>query len=328
MERQAIIAIRKRFPHFGLKKVRAKSLIADQLEVAWPQASTIGDILKRAGLVETKRRQRRAVAQGEVVAGANEPNGEWAIDFKGHFRTRDGLRCDPLTLTDTASRYLLDVRIIEPTFAQVQAVLERLFREVGLPEALRSDNGPPFGSVGAGGLSRLSVWLMKLGIEVRNIPPASPQDNARHERMHRTLKDETMHPPAADPREQQQRFNRFCRYYNEDRPHEALGQVPPAKLWRAPQRQMPTTIAQPWYDADHDVRKVRRNGEIKWHGDTIFISKALVDEPVGITEIDNGLHLVRFCRRDLGTLDASGRFHSFAPPRARLRRVVHTEEQR
>jgi len=137
-----------------------------------------------------------------------------------------------------------------------------------------------------------------------------------------------MYPPAADPLEQQQRFDLFCRYYNEDRPYEALGQAPPAKFWMAPQRQMPTTILQPWYDADHDVRKVRRNGEIKWRGETIFISKALADEPVGITEIDNGLHLVRFCQRDLGTLDASGRFHSFAPPRARLRRVVHTEEQR
>lgn len=326
-ECQAIIAMRKRFPHFGPKKVRAK-LMADQPKVSWPQASTIGDILKRAGLVATKRRRRRAVAQGEIVAGASEPNGEWAIDFKGHFRTRDGLRCDPLTLTDTASRYLVDVRIIDPTFAGVQALLERVFREVGLPEALRSDNGPPFGSSGAGGLSRLSVWLMKLGIEVRHIPPASPQDNARHERMHRTLKDETVLPPAVDRIEQQLRFNRFRLHYNNERPHEALGQVPPATMWQAPSRQMPARLIEPWYDADHEVRKVRTRGEIKWRGGLIFISEALAGEPVGITEIDDGLHLVRFCQRDLGTIDPGGRFHRFAPPRARLRRIVQKEEQR
>src|SRR5215813_9323153 len=133
---------------------------------------------------------------------ATAPNEEWSIDFKGWFRTADGTRCDPLTLTDAASRYLLDVRIVDPTWAGVRGAMERVFDEVGLPDAIRSDNGSPFGSTGAGGLSALSVWWLKLGIEPRYIPPSSPQDNGRHERMHRTLKAETSKPAAATPAEQ------------------------------------------------------------------------------------------------------------------------------
>jgi transposase InsO family protein len=160
------------------------------------EAPTIGDILKRAGLVEPQRRRRRAIAQGEVVAPAHDPNDEWSIDFKGWFRTTDGTRCDPLTITDQASRFLVEVRIVDPTWAGVRGALERVFEDVGLPAAIRSDNGTPFGSTGAGGLSALSVWWLKLGIEPRYIPPSSPQDNGRHERMHRTLKAETSKPPA------------------------------------------------------------------------------------------------------------------------------------
>jgi transposase InsO family protein len=153
----AITAIRERFPRFGPKKIRAR-LALDHPGVTWPAASTIGDILKRAGLVEPRVRRRRAIDQGSVVAGADAPNGEWAIDFKGWFRTADGTRVDPLTVSDTASRYLLAARIVPPTHAGVKTALERVFAEAGLPDAIRSDNGSPFGSTGAGGLSRLSVW--------------------------------------------------------------------------------------------------------------------------------------------------------------------------
>jgi putative transposase len=175
----AVIAMRRRYPHFGPKKIRER-LKTDRPDVVWPAASTIGDILKRAGLMESRRRQRRAIARGELVAPARAPNDEWSIDFKGWFRTRDGERCDPLTLADSASRYLLQIRIVEPTYAGVRCALERLFDEVGLPDAIRSDNGAPFGSTGAGGLSTLSVWWLRLGIEPRYIPPSSPQDNGRH----------------------------------------------------------------------------------------------------------------------------------------------------
>ena len=205
-----VIAVRRRFPHFGPKKIKAW-LERDAPKVDWPAASTIGDILKREGLVEGRRRRRRAMAQGDVISPATAANEEWSIDFKGWFRTADGRRCDPLTLTDAASRYLVDVRIVEPTWAGVRGAMERIFGTVGLPEAIRSDNGSPFGSTGAGGLSALSVWWLKLGIEPRYIPPSSPQDNGRHERMHRTLKAETSKPAAATPAEQQRRFDRFRR---------------------------------------------------------------------------------------------------------------------
>ena len=190
---ERIVAVRRQFPHFGPKKIKARLETESRRKgdgTAWPAASTIGDILKRAGLVDPQRKRRRADAQGEVVAPAHAPNEEWSIDFKGWFRTSDGTRCDPLTLTDAASRFLVEVRIVDPTWAGVRCALERVFADIGLPAAIRSDNGVPFGSTGAGGLSALSVWWLRLGIEPRYIPPSSPQDNGRHERMHRTLKAE------------------------------------------------------------------------------------------------------------------------------------------
>ena len=198
---ERIIAVRRQFPHFGPKKIKAR--LEDESRrkgegTAWPAASTIGDILKRADLVEPRRKRRRAIAQGEVVATARAPNEEWSIDFKGWFRTADGRRCDPLTITDQASRYLIEVRIVEPTCAGVRCAMERVFEDIGLPGAIRSDNGVPFGSTGAGGLSSLAVWWLKLGIEPRYIPPSSPQDNGRHERMHRTLKAETFETGGGD----------------------------------------------------------------------------------------------------------------------------------
>ncbi len=210
-----IMAVRRRFPHFGPKKIKA--WLKDESrrkgdDTAWPAASTIGDILKRAGLVEPQRKRRRAIAQGEVVAPAHAPNEEWSIDFKGSFRTADGRRCDPLTITDQASRFLVEVRVVDPTWAE---------REMGSGAGFRAhrpaggdtlDNGTPFGSSGAGGLSALSVWWLKLGIKPLYIPPSSPQDNGRHERMHRTLKAETSKPPARSAAEQQQRFDSFRRH--------------------------------------------------------------------------------------------------------------------
>jgi transposase InsO family protein len=323
----SILALRRRFPRFGPKKIRAR-LLLDAPDVAWPAASTIGDILKRAGLIDAKARRRPALDRGEIVAGADAPNGEWAIDFKGWFRTRDGARIDPLTISDTASRYLVGIHITRPTHDGVKAALTRIFSEVGLPEAMRSDNGAPFGSTGAGGLSRLSVWLLKLGVEPRFIPPASPQDNGRHERMHRTLKDETAKPPAADGMEQQMRFDLFRRLYNEERPHEALGQTTPASRWWPPRRALPARIEEPWYDAHHEVRRVRSEGSIRWRGDNVFVGEALTGETVGVAELETGGHIVRFCNRDLGVIDRALRFHRFAPPRARLRCALEPNRQK
>ena len=315
---KAVVAMRKAHPRFGARKIRAK-LLEKRPEVTWPAPSTIGDILKRANLVEPQRKRRRAIAQGEVVAPARTPNAEWAIDFKGWFRTADGRRCDPLTITDQASRFLVEARIVEPTWAGVRCALERVFERVGLPAAMRSDNGTPFGSTGAGGLSALAVWWLKLGIEPHYIPPASPQDNGRHERMHRTLKAQTSMPAARTAGEQQRRFDRFRRHYNEERPHEALGQRAPARLWRPPARSLPPRLEEPWYDADHEVRRVRPAGDIKWRGEDIFIGEAFAGELVGLAEHDSGGHIVRFASRDLGVIGRDRRILRFAPPRARLR---------
>jgi transposase InsO family protein len=318
-----IVAARRRYPHFGPKKIKAW-LEREQPEIAWPAASTIGDILERAGLVEARKRRRRPIAQGEVVSPAEAPNEEWSIDFKGWFRTRDGERCDPLTITDAASRYLIEVRIVEPTWAGVRGAMERVFEEIGLPGAMRSDNGSPFGSTGAGGLSALSVWWLKLGIEPRYIPPSSPQDNGRHERMHRTLKAQTSRPAAATAAEQQQRFDAFRAHYNEERPHEALGQAPPATRWQPSARTLPARLENPWYDADHEVRRVRPSGAIKWQGEDVFVGEALAGELIGLAEHESGRHIVRFCGRDLGVVDRNRRFLRFAPPRARLRVAPET----
>lgn len=316
----AVIAVRMRFPHFGPKKIRAW-LGLHQQDRRWPAASTIGDVLKRVGLVSTRRVRRRAVELPGRLDGADAPNQEWACDFKGWFRTGDGRRCDPLTVTDGYSCYLLDIRIADQSIAGVRPVFERLFGDHGLPQAIRCDNGPPFGSDGAGGLTRLSAWWAKLGVRPHFIRPSCPQDNGRHERMHRELKRYTSQPAAATLAEQQVRFDEFRNHYNEERPHEGVGQVPPASLWTASPRQMPASIEEPWYDADHEVRRVQQSGDIKWRQGRVFVSESLYGELVGVIEREDGSHLVRFCGIDLGVIDSNSRFRRFAPIRHRLREV-------
>ena len=314
----AVEATKRRFPRFGPKKVRAR-LRAAEPAIAWPSASTMGEILKRAGLTEPGHRHRRPVPRGEIISAATEPNEEWSIDFKGWFRTGDGGRVDPLTVSDTASRYLLSVRIVPCTYKGVRGELERLFCDAGLPLSMRSDNGSPFGSTGAGGLSRLSVWLLRLGIDPRFVPPASPQDNGKHERMHRELKAETASAPAVDARRQQARFDAFRIHFNEERPHEALNQTMPARHWAASPRPMPAEVPEPWYDANHEVRRVRTTGMIRWRGAEIFVGEALAGETIGLREMETGGHLAVFCHRELGILGADGRFTKFRPPRWRTR---------
>jgi transposase InsO family protein len=312
---EAIVALRRQFPHLGPRKLRA-ILLRRHPDHAWPAASTIGDHLKQAGLILPVKRRRRAIDQQRPFAAVSAPNDEWATDFKGWFRTSDGTRIDPLTLTDSASRCLLDVQIVPMTIEGVQPALLAAFRRYGLPAVIRCDNGAPFGSSGAGGLTRLSAWWLRLGIEPLFIRPGSPQDNGRHERMHKTLKAQTARPPASTAAEQQARFDAFRRHYNDERPHEALGQVPPADLYAPSPRAMPEQLADPWYDADHQVRRVRNSGEIKWKNDYVFVSAALVGELVGIAELETGDHVVRFCSRDIGLIDRHGRFQRFGPLRA------------
>jgi transposase InsO family protein len=312
--KEVILRVRRQFEYMGPRKLLAK-LRAEQPEVAWPAASTIGDILKRGGLITPVKRRRRPVDQPRPCTEAKAANDEWSADFKGHFRTLDQRRIDPLTVTDSHSRFLLEVRIVPPTIEGAQPAFAAVFREYGLPQSIRCDNGPPFGSTGAGGLTRLSAWWVKLGIELHFIHPASPQENGRHERMHRTLKQQTSCPPAANAAQQQARFNAFRRHYNEERPHEALGQRAPAVLYTPSLRPMPRRLDDPWYDADHQVRRVRSTGEIRWRGENVFVSEALSGELVGIAELETGDHVVRFCDLDIGLIDRSARFRRFAPPR-------------
>ena len=310
-----IVALRRERPSWGARKIR-KVLSDRHPDVRWPAASTITDILRRAGLVTGRRRRRRAMPVEQPFQAVEAANDTWCIDFKGWFRTSDGERCDPLTVTDAYSRYLLASEIMPERIAPVRRAVDALFREHGLPLAIRSDNGAPFGSSAAAGLTRLSVHWAKLGIRLEFITPGQPHQNGRHERMHRTLKQETAAPPAANKQEQQARFDAFRHDFNHNRPHEALGQQVPAAFYHSSPRTMPDQVPEPWYDADHAVRRVRQNGEIKWKGDMIFVSEALAGEPIGIRPLEDGHWLLRFADLNLGLIDQQTRkFHRFGPGR-------------
>jgi putative transposase len=316
----AIVALRRRRPAWGPRKLRAV-LERDHPQASWPAASTIGDLLRREGLSARQRRRRAVPPPSLPLREAVAANDVWCADFKGWFRTADGERCDPLTISDAHSRYLLDCHIVAPTLEGVRPRFLRAFRAFGLPLAIRTDNGSPFASNGAAGLSRMAVDWLKLGIKVERIAPGQPQQNGRHERMHRTLKSETSRPPAPSRCQQQARFDRFRHDYNHERPHEALAQQPPASHYQPSPRPYPERLPEPWYDAEHAVRRVRTTGEIKWGGDFIFISEVLSGEPVGIAETEDGNWIVRFLDVDLGLIDRKTkrlqRFTAIRPDRCK-----------
>lgn len=285
---ELIVALRRAHPTWGPRKLRAL-LQRRHPGLAVPAASTIGDLLRREGLVERRRRRHRPVPQASPFAAVEAANDTWCIDFKGWFLTGDGKRCEPLTLTDAYSRYLLRCQALARTDTDhVWPVLDAAFREFGLPHYLRSDNGSPFASRGAGGLSRLSVKLIKAGVTPERIAPGKPQQNGRHERMHLTLLQEVASPPARNMREQHERLRSFQQFYNEERPHQALDHATPADRYQPSTRRFDGVLRKPEYSDDRDVRSVRRNGDIKWQGSTIYISEALVGEPVGLTENESG----------------------------------------
>lgn len=281
---EVIVCLKRSHPTWGPRKLRAY-LVAAAPEVAWPASSTIGELLARRGLVRSRRRRQRVPAMTTPFAACEAPNDIWSADFKGWFRTGDGTRCDPFTVTDGFSRYAVVCQAVaRADRAHVQPALEAAFREHGLPRALRTDNGPPFAAKGNTGLSRLAVWLLKLGVRPERITPGKPEENGRHERFHRTLNEETALPPAATATEQQRRFDDFRRTYNQLRPHEALGQKPPASLYWPSPRRMPSRLAELAYPDNMAVRRVRSSGEIKWKGERLYLSEALVGEPIGILD--------------------------------------------
>jgi putative transposase len=280
---QRIVELRQQHMRWGPRKLKAVLERRDPA-TSWPAASTMGALLRREGLAIPRRRRRRIDAYRAPFASATESNAVWCADFKGWARTQDGTRIDPLTMTDACSRYLLRCQAVDKTdTARVQAIFEAAFREYGLPRAIRTDNGAPFASRALCGLSRLSVWLIKLGIVPERIQPAHPEQNGRHERMHLTLKQETMSPMAANRRAQQQRFDQFCCDYNQQRPHEALNMQTPASCYTASPRRFPAHLPQPDYPAHLQVRKVNPAGEIAWRGHRhIFLSETLIGERVGL----------------------------------------------
>ena len=299
----AILAVRERHPSWGPKKIKAW-LELRRRETRWPATSTIGTLLQRHGLVVRRRLARHGAPSPSPLTVAAQANDVWGIDFKGWFRTGDGARCDPLSISDLDSRYVIRLQAVtRPDEAHVWPVIDAAFREFGLPQVMRSDNGPPFASTAAGGLSRLSVKLIKAGVIPERIKPGKPQQNGRHERLHRTVKAETAKPPAANLRAQQRRFDDFRRVFNDERPHEALGQETPASRFAPAARSFSGRLDEPEYTADHHVRRVRQNGEIKWQGNLVFISEALAGEPVGIAESDDGRFTINFGPVLLGYLD-------------------------
>ena len=308
--REEVLALRRRHPRRGPKKLRAM-LEARAPRREWPAPSTMGEWLREAGLSEPRRRVRYVVPRTQPLAQAQAPNDVWTADFKGWFRTADGTRCDPLTVADAHSRFVLCCHIVTPTAAGVRPWFERTFREYGLPRTLRTDNGSPFATMGAGRLSHLAVWWLKLGIQLDRIDPGHPEQNGRHERFHLTLQQETTSPPAATPQAQQRRFNRMRREFNTERPHEALGQQPPARVYVPALRPYPTRLDDPWYDATHQVRRVKATGQINWHGDMVFVSEAVRGELIGLAETTAGDWTVRFMQVELGRIDR--RTRQFTP---------------
>ena len=299
---EAVRRGRHAHPTWGPKKLLW--LVGKRLEDALPAPSTVAGWLKRNGLIAGRRRRPQRPHPGKPPGQASAPNGLWTIDFKGHFRTRDGRYCYPLTVVDASSRYLLACQgLLHPTRRLTTVTLERLFREYGLPERMRSDNGAPFASLALARLSQLSAWWIRLGITPELIEPGHPEQNPRHERMHRTLKAETTRPPAATCRAQQVRFRRWRQEYNEQRPHEALDQQPPATRYQASPRPYPARVAGPEYPGHFEVRRVSRNGGIRWARHRVPVSHSMLEEDIGFEPIDDGLWDVYYYHCRLGRFD-------------------------
>jgi putative transposase len=299
---EQIVAQKEAHPLWGPKKIVGR-LRLNEPEGLWPAVSTAGEILKRHGLVKGRRRARWHACGTGPFAPVDDANAVWSADYKGWFRTRDGKRCEPLTVMDAYSRAVLGLAALGSTSdAEAWPVFARLFHEHGLPQRLRSDNGPPFASAGISGLTPLSARFVKLGIELERIEPGKPTQNGRHERFHLTMLP-LAKAPQRDQRSQQQAFDAFRAEYNDERPHEALGQTTPASHYVKSPRPMPQRLPEPDYPQEAAVRKVRSNGEIKWKGGLVYVSKSLIGEAVAIEETEAAQWALRFFNHTIGVID-------------------------
>jgi transposase InsO family protein len=301
---QLLVNARLSHQKWGPKKIKSwlKERYPDE---EWPALSTISGIFKREGLIKPRRTRNAVAGYASPFLACDRPNKVWSADFKGQFRTGDGKLCYPLTITDNYSRFILLCRGLErPAHDLVRPWFETVFRRYGLPDAIRTDNGTPFASKGLGGLSRLAVWFIKLGIHPERIAAAHPEQNGRHERMHRTLKEAIAEPPQANLRKQQEAFDQFVEEYNFTRPHEALDMKKPGDVYQSSARSYAPRTAQPKYSPDFIIRNVRNNGEILWHCKRIFISQALGGEQIGLSQLrDENKWEICFGNLKLGVLD-------------------------
>lgn len=304
--RKAIVELRTSYRDPpGPKKIRA--LLKGKYP-HWdiPSITTIYNILLQEGLIRPQRRRKRVPAGKLPFSPVQQPNDLWSVDFKGQFKAQNGSWCYPLTVMDHQSRYLLACLNQEGTrFRPTKAAFEGLFREYGLPWRIRSDNGVPFASNSPGGLSQLSVWWIRLGISPERIEPGKPQQNGRHERMHRTLKRSATMPPEPTPALQQVAFDTFCCQYNNERPHESLGQNTPASVYRPSSRPMPNKLPELEYPGHYRVNLVHHSGIINHQGHRVYIAGLLKGEKVGAEEVDNDIWDVYFGSLRLGSFDMS-----------------------
>jgi len=302
---QRVLELRQAHMRWGPRKLK-RVLERDQPGRRWPAASTMGELLKREGLVVARKKRRKTAPYTQPLAHADGPNRVWCADFKGWFRTGDGERIDPLTISDAHSRYLLRCQAVAKTDTErVQAIFEAAFRQYGLPQAIRTDNGPPFASTAIAGLSRLAVWWIKLGIVAERIEAGQPQQNGRHERMHRTLKEEAAMPAAEDRRAQQRKLESFRQEYNEVRPHEALAMATPASVYEPSPRPYPARVPEPEYPSTMLVRSVHSHGHFRWQKrHDVFLSEVLWGERVGLLPIDERWYTVYFADFPLARFDS------------------------
>lgn len=300
-----VIEARRRHPDWGPRKLR-DWLHNKQPSLALPAASTMGSLLKRHGLVaDLQRRRRERLMPTHPCVEANAPNDSWSMDYKGQFRTRDGRWCYPFTVTDNASRLILACKALDgPTLDDTWRELARVFRKHGLPHSIRSDNGSPFASHGLARISVMMVRLLRLGVLPDFIAPGQPQQNGRHERMHRTLKQATASPPAGNKAAQQRRFNAFVDEFNNERPHEALDGKAPRSVHVSSPRQMPGKLPKAEYDDGVVVRSVRQNGCFKWGSREVFLAEPLAGERVAFATLDDDIHLISFTTYPVAIFDA------------------------
>lgn len=302
--RQAVLSVKVRFGQWGPAKIRVRLEKEYPDWRRYPAVSTIGEYLKGQGLVCSRKRRRRASPTVLPLTVGCNSNDVWAADFKGHFRTGDRRRCNPLTISDDASRYLLCCRHLDRmSYELTRMQFERVFREYGLPFVIRTDNGEPFSSRGLCGLSRLSYWWIRLGIYPERIRPGHPEHNGRHERMHKTLKKHTACPPATSIATQQKRFDSFRFEYNDDRPHEALNMQTPASYYRSCARRYPSRLPELYYPDGMKVCHVREHGDVHYCGRRFFLTECLGGEYVGIEQIEEDSSRVWYCNYELGILD-------------------------